>query len=97
MSNKNILSEYNLAFNFINGNDEALGELYTLYYSSLMMVAYKYTQNTEKSKDIVGLVFEKLLNRWIKNVGLDIEKQIKSFNAEMTSTGSGASPYKFAN
>jgi branched-chain amino acid aminotransferase len=44
-----------------------------------------------------GPVFEKLLNRWSKNVGLDIEKQIKSFNAEMTSTGSGASPYKFAN
>ena len=62
MSEKKILSEYNLAFNFINGNDEALGELYTLYYSSLMMVAYKYTQNTEKSKDIVGLVFEKLLS-----------------------------------
>jgi hypothetical protein len=44
-----------------------------------------------------GPVFEKLLNRWGKNVGLDIEKQIKAFNAEMTSTGSGASPYKFAN
>jgi hypothetical protein len=42
-------------------------------------------------------VFEKLLNRWSKNVGLDIEKQIKAFNAEMTTTGSGASPYKFAN
>jgi hypothetical protein len=44
-----------------------------------------------------GPVFEKLLNRWSKNVGLDIEKQIKAFNAEMTTTGSGASPYKFAN
>jgi branched-chain amino acid aminotransferase len=44
-----------------------------------------------------GPVFEKLLNRWSKNVGLDIEKQIKAFNAEMTSTGSGASPYKFTN
>jgi hypothetical protein len=44
-----------------------------------------------------GPVFEKLLNRWSKNVGLDIEKQIKAFNAEMTSSGSGASPYKFAN
>ena len=27
----------------------------------------------------------------------DIEKQIKAFNAEMTTTGTGASPYKFAN
>jgi branched-chain amino acid aminotransferase len=44
-----------------------------------------------------GPVFEKLLNRWSKNVGLDIEKQIKAFNAEMTTTGTGASPYKFAN
>jgi len=62
MSEKKIINEYDLAFNFINGNDEALGELYTLYYSSLIMVAYKYSQNTEKSKDFVGLVFEKLLH-----------------------------------
>jgi RNA polymerase sigma factor (sigma-70 family) len=62
MSKKKIISEYDLGFNFINGNDEALGELYTLYYSSLIMVAYKYTQDTEKSKDIVGQVFEKLLS-----------------------------------
>jgi RNA polymerase sigma-70 factor (ECF subfamily) len=62
MISKNRLTEYDLAFSFINGDDEALGELYTLYYSSLIMVVYKYIQNTEKSKDIVGLVFEKLLH-----------------------------------
>lgn len=62
MIRKNRLTEYDLAFSFINGDDEALGELYTLYYSSLIMVVYKYIQNTEKSKDIVGLVFEKLLH-----------------------------------
>jgi hypothetical protein len=39
MSEKKIINEYDLAFNFINGNDDALGELYTLYYSSLIMVA----------------------------------------------------------
>jgi hypothetical protein len=44
-----------------------------------------------------GPIFEKLLSRWSKNVGLDIEKQIKAFNAEMTTTGTGASPYKFNN
>jgi hypothetical protein len=30
MNEKKILSEYDLAFSFINGNDEALGELYSL-------------------------------------------------------------------
>jgi hypothetical protein len=44
-----------------------------------------------------GSVFEKLLNRWGKNVGLDIEQQIKAFNTEIVSSGTGASPYKFAN
>jgi hypothetical protein len=44
-----------------------------------------------------GPIFEKLLTRWSKHVGLDIEEQIKAFNAEMTTTGTGASPYKFAN
>jgi branched-chain amino acid aminotransferase len=44
-----------------------------------------------------GPIFDKLLKRWSKNVGLDIEKQIKDFNSEMTSMGSGASPYKFSN
>ncbi len=62
MIRKNRLTEYDLAFSFINGDNDALGELYTLYYSSLIMVAYRYTLNTEKSKDIVGLVFEKLLS-----------------------------------
>jgi RNA polymerase sigma factor (sigma-70 family) len=64
----NKLTEYNLALSYLNGDDEALGELYALYYSSLIMIAYKYTQNTEKSKDIVGQVFEKLL-------GLTISKR----------------------
>ena len=62
MIRKNRLTEYDLALRYINGDNDALGELYTLYYSSLIMVAYRYTLNTEKSKDIVGLVFEKLLS-----------------------------------
>lgn len=55
------INEYDLGLNYINGHDESLGELYTMYYSSLIMIAYKYTQNTEKSKDLIGYVFEKLL------------------------------------
>jgi RNA polymerase sigma-70 factor (ECF subfamily) len=62
MMRNNKLTEYNLALSYLDGNDEALGELYALYYSSLIMIAYRYNLNTEKSKDIVGQVFEKLLS-----------------------------------
>ena len=31
------------------------------HYQSLVMIAYKYTTDTEKSRDVVGAVFEKLL------------------------------------
>ena len=55
------IDDYDLGLNYINGHDESLGELYKHYYSSLIMIAYKYTQNTEKSKDLIGYVFEKLL------------------------------------
>jgi RNA polymerase sigma-70 factor (ECF subfamily) len=58
---ENKINEYDLGLNYMNGSDESLGELYSMYYSSLIMIAYKYTQNTEKSKDLVGFVFEKLL------------------------------------
>jgi RNA polymerase sigma-70 factor (ECF subfamily) len=58
---KNKIDEYNLGMNYIKGDDESLGELYKMYYSSVIMIAYKYTQNTEKSKDLIGFVFEKLL------------------------------------
>jgi len=61
MNTKKQINEYDLGMNYIHGDDESLGELYTLYYSSLIMIAYKYTQSTEKSKDLVGFVFEKLL------------------------------------
>jgi RNA polymerase sigma factor (sigma-70 family) len=61
MNTKKNINEYDLGLNYISGHDESLGELYTYYYSSLIMITYKYTQNTEKGKDIVGFVFEKLL------------------------------------
>jgi RNA polymerase sigma-70 factor (ECF subfamily) len=61
MNTNHKIDEYDLGLNYINGHDESLGELYKHYYSSLIMIAYKYTQNTEKSKDLIGYVFEKLL------------------------------------
>jgi len=43
-----------------------------------------------------GPIFDKLLNQWSTNVGLDIEKQIKNFNIELVDKSlSGPSPYQF--
>jgi len=41
-----------------------------------------------------GPIFNKILSQWSKNVGVDIEMQIKAFNEE-TKENKGASPYKF--
>lgn len=61
LSTQNQASEFDLANNYLQGNNEALGTLYTSYFPALIMVAYKYTADTEKSKDLVSSVFEKLL------------------------------------
>jgi RNA polymerase sigma-70 factor (ECF subfamily) len=61
LQNNNQISEYELGNNYLHGNDDALGKLYVYYYQSLVMIAYKYTTDTEKSRDVVGAVFEKLL------------------------------------
>ena len=42
-------------------------------------------------------VYRPLLNKWSKNVDVDIEKQIKFFNKELDSNISGPSPYQFKN
>ncbi len=43
-----------------------------------------------------GNITNSLLSKWSDNVGLDIEKQIKSFNGEMKNHGSdGSTPYQF--
>ena len=45
-----------------------------------------------------GSIFNKLLNQWSTNVGIDIEKQIKEFNKELENNNtSGPSPYQFEN
>ena len=43
-----------------------------------------------------GHTFDKLLNKWSDNVGINIEKQIKNFNDELKNNDvSGPSPYQF--
>lgn len=55
------IDEYVIAKSYINGDNDSIGILYKHYYSTLIMVAYKYTNDSEKSKDIIASVFEKLL------------------------------------
>lgn len=61
MQNNNHLNEYEWSCDYLNGNNDSLGKLYIHHYQSLVMIAYKYTTDTEKSRDVVGTVFEKLL------------------------------------
>ena len=44
-----------------------------------------------------GKIFKKILSKWGKNVKVDIEKRIKSFNKELNQTSKGSSPYRFSN
>jgi RNA polymerase sigma factor (sigma-70 family) len=54
-------NEVELGYKFLNGDNEALGELYKIYYQPLILIAYKHLVDTEISKDVVCTVFEKLL------------------------------------
>jgi branched-chain amino acid aminotransferase len=54
--------------------------------------------NREKIGDgKVGETFKILLNRWSKNTGVNIEEQIKLWNALDVASISGPTPYKFKN
>ena len=55
------INEHQLSLDYQQGNNEALGGLYQHYYQLLVITAYNYLQDTEKSRDVVGVVFEKLL------------------------------------
>ena len=46
---------------YIKGDNNSLGVLYKFYYSKLVLLAFKYLSDTEKSRDVVGSVFETLL------------------------------------
>jgi len=42
-----------------------------------------------------GRITEMLLERWSDNVGVDVVKQIKAFNAELKSSKAAPTPYRF--
>jgi RNA polymerase sigma-70 factor (ECF subfamily) len=46
---------------FKSGDNQSLGIVYDVFASKLSMVAYKYLQNTQESKDVVMDIFEKLM------------------------------------
>jgi RNA polymerase sigma-70 factor (ECF subfamily) len=45
-----------------NGENQPVGLFYDFYATKLLMVAYKYLQNTQEAKDVVMDVFEKLIH-----------------------------------
>lgn len=45
-----------------NGENQPIGLFYDFYATKLLMVAYKYLQNTQEAKDVVMDVFEKLIH-----------------------------------
>jgi branched-chain amino acid aminotransferase len=45
----------------------------------------------------VGRIYRKLLGEWSKRVGVDIERQIKDWDAKSTDELSGVTPYSFKN
>lgn len=55
------IDEYFFSEKYLNGDNESLGVLYKFYYSKLVLLAFKYLSDTEKSRDVVGSVFETLL------------------------------------
>ncbi len=64
---------------FIAGENKALGHIYDIYAVRLSMVAYRYLQNTQESKDVVMDVFEKLINMSIEKRKLQVPDQPKGF------------------
>ena len=42
-----------------------------------------------------GKIFDKILDKWSENVGVNIEKQIKEFNEQTVEMPTGSTPYKF--
>lgn len=54
-------NEVELGYKYLSGDNEALGELYKMYYQPLILIAYKHLVDSEISKDVVCTVFEKLL------------------------------------
>jgi RNA polymerase sigma factor (sigma-70 family) len=55
------IDEIHFSEKYIQGDNESLGVLYKFYYSKLVLLAFKYLSDKDKSRDVVGSVFETLL------------------------------------
>ena len=75
----NILIKNKHIEDFIAGDNKALGHIYDVYAVRLSMVAYRYLQNSQESKDVLMDVFEKLINMSIEKRKLQVPDQPKGF------------------
>jgi branched-chain amino acid aminotransferase len=85
--------ETNLVRSDVENADEAFMTATPFCMLPVTSIHYKKIGNGKR-----GAIFEKLLDKWSKNVGINIEKQIKEFNLEINNNKvSGPSPYQFKN
>ena len=83
--------ECNLVENDVNNADEAF---MTATPFCILPVTQIHGKNIGDGKR--GIIMNKLLTQWSKNVGVDIEKQIKDFNVELNNLNPNAvTPYQF--
>jgi RNA polymerase sigma factor (sigma-70 family) len=75
----NNLVEHKYIEDFKSGSNQALGHIYDLYAVRLSLVAYRYLQDKQESKDVVMDVFEKLINMSIEKRKLQVPDQPKGF------------------
>lgn len=67
---------------FVNGDNQRLSSIYETYYATLLLTAFYYTKNEEKSKAVVSDVFVKLLNYSLqkrKDNLSDVNEKIETF------------------
>lgn len=62
-----------IIFQYISGNNEVIGKIYLSYRNTLLLIAYKYTRDTDLSLDIIQDIMEKLIS-------LPVEKRKEYFN-----------------
>jgi branched-chain amino acid aminotransferase len=83
--------ECNLVESDVNDADEAFMTATPFCILPVTQINGKNIRNGKR-----GVIMNKLLTQWSKNVGVDIEKQIKDFNAELNNLNPNAvTPYQF--
>ncbi|MBK5213271.1 MAG: sigma-70 family RNA polymerase sigma factor [Flavobacteriaceae bacterium] len=67
---------------FVKGDNQSLSSIYETYYATLILTAYYYIKDEEKSKEVVSDVFVKLLNYSLqkrKDNLADVSEKIETF------------------